>query len=355
MHTAAALRARRRGPAAGAQQAPAGTAGPSSHPDSSPSPGNSPPPGAAARASSNPAGDPGPNPGHNPGVGPLGEEVDGFGEYEPGAFEDSEDFGDSVDLEGMELEVEEGDEEDDALPDLAAIGPTIDTGDTDWCASTGKGTLRVHSSARISAARMHKAKHERDERARPRVCLARLVFARAQWEAGGTVWGAASRRGSGGRADSPHCIRPPQGPHRGGGGAGHAGPPKSPIPTPCRRGPVAVEVAQGVLDTPAMASLELFLLRARSRQKFLEIRLDQVPLQWPEQALSVLRPSGHRHQGQHTNWVFGRNNEYTRYLGYMMMRHACNSLIRIVTVEGSCMQPKKNCCRPCPCTSPLLA
>lgn len=31
-----------------------------------------------------------------------------------------------------------------------------------------------------------------------------------------------------------------------------------------------------MLDTPAMASLELFLLRARARQKFLEIRLDQV-------------------------------------------------------------------------------
>lgn len=50
------------------------------------------------------------------------------------------------------------------------------------------------------------------------------------------------------------------------------------IPNPCRRGPVAVEVAQGVLGTPAMAGLELFLLRARARQKFLEIRLDQVPL-----------------------------------------------------------------------------
>lgn len=85
------------------------------------------------RASSDPAGSPGPN----LGVDPPGEEVDGFGEYELVAFEDSEDFGDSVDLEGMELEVEEGDEDDDALPDLAAIGPTIDTGDTDWCASTG--------------------------------------------------------------------------------------------------------------------------------------------------------------------------------------------------------------------------
>ena len=55
---------------------------------------------------------------------------------------------------------------------------------------------------------------------------------------------------------------------------------ETPLPPPCRRGPIAVEVAQSVLDTPAMASLELFLLRARARQKFLEIRLDQVPLRW---------------------------------------------------------------------------
>ena len=38
-----------------------------------------------------------------------------------------------------------------------------------------------------------------------------------------------------------------------------------------------------MLDTPAMDGLELFLLRARARQKFLEIRLDQVPLQGPDQ------------------------------------------------------------------------
>ena len=37
-----------------------------------------------------------------------------------------------------------------------------------------------------------------------------------------------------------------------------------------------MEVAQSVLATPAMASLELFLLRVQPRQKLLEIRLDQV-------------------------------------------------------------------------------
>ena len=161
MHTTAALRARRRGPAAAVPQAPAGTAGPSSHPDGSPSPSSSPPAGAAPRAGSDPAGSPGPNPGPNPGVSPPGEEVDGFGEYEPGAFEDSEDFGDSVDLEGMELEVEEGGEDDDALPDLAAIGPTIDTGGTDWCAIHRQRSVKVHISACISGVRTHNAEHER--------------------------------------------------------------------------------------------------------------------------------------------------------------------------------------------------
>ncbi|KAK9827584.1 hypothetical protein WJX81_000824 [Elliptochloris bilobata] len=100
------------------------------------------------------------------------EEVDGFGEYEPIAFEDSEDFGDSLELDGLALELEE-EAEDDALPDLAAIGPTIDTDGTEW-------------------------------------------------------------------------------------------------------GAVAVEVAQGVLGVPEMASLELFLLRAQARRKALEIRIDQM-------------------------------------------------------------------------------
>ena len=137
LHTAAALRARRRGPAAAAApQAPAGTAGPISHTDSRPGSSGSPPVAAAARAGSDPAGNPDPSPGPSPGSGPPDEEVDGFGEYEPVAFEDSEDYGDSLDPEDMELEVEEGGEDDDALPDLAAIGPTIDTGGTEWCTRT---------------------------------------------------------------------------------------------------------------------------------------------------------------------------------------------------------------------------
>ncbi len=37
-----------------------------------------------------------------------------------------------------------------------------------------------------------------------------------------------------------------------------------------------MEVAQRVLETPQMAGLELFLLRAHARRKFLEVRLDQV-------------------------------------------------------------------------------
>ena len=72
------------------------------------------------------------------------EEMGGFGEHdEPDALEDSEDFGDSHDLEGLQLagfdlqdmELELEDEDDDALLNLAPIGPTIDTDATDWCAS----------------------------------------------------------------------------------------------------------------------------------------------------------------------------------------------------------------------------
>ena len=37
-----------------------------------------------------------------------------------------------------------------------------------------------------------------------------------------------------------------------------------------------MEVAQRVLEAPQMAGLELFLLRAHARRKFLEVRLDQV-------------------------------------------------------------------------------
>ena len=74
---------------------------------------------------------------------PGEEETGGFGEHdEPNALEDSEDFGDSRDPEGLQLagfdledmELELEDEDDDALLNLAPIGPTIDTDATDWCA-----------------------------------------------------------------------------------------------------------------------------------------------------------------------------------------------------------------------------
>ncbi len=61
---------------------------------------------------------------------------------------------------------------------------------------------------------------------------------------------------------------------------------------PCARAAAALEVARGVLAGPAMAGLELFLLRAQARRRFLEIRLDQArPRRAPRaRALPSRRP-----------------------------------------------------------------
>ncbi len=55
---------------------------------------------------------------------------------------------------------------------------------------------------------------------------------------------------------------------------------------------MAVEVAQRVLETPQMAGLELFLLRAHARRKFLEIRLDQVCADLPRLSMGVSHEKG---------------------------------------------------------------